>query len=445
VLILGTSGVGHAVVSRVDTGIGRVDPFQGIGHRPAAGHGTTFLLVGTDGRERITAEEKERYRLGGAPCDCTDTVMLVHLAQDGRRAAVVSLPRDSYTMLPGVNHGRPQKLNAAYAQGGPSLTVRAVEGMTRVKVDHYLEVDFTAFMRTVDALGGVEICTPRPLHDPLTGLDLTAGRHLLDGGQALQYVRSRHVAGDATADLGRMRRQQRFVAALLHRAAASGALLDPAAFRSTATGLLRSMRADPGFGPRQLLGLARALRGLSPASTEFVSVPVHPGSVSVPGAGSLVRWDTAAAAKLFGRLRADRPLVPPSVREAARRHAVRVPVDPRTVRVQVYNGTTKDGLAARVDRELRATGFRTTGVPLTVARPGPADRRTVIRYDPRWDRSAASLAAALPGSELRAVQRRGPVIEVVAGTDVRSVRAVRSGPAPRDMFHTMTGDEAACR
>src|SRR5690606_8262963 len=128
-------------------------------------------------------------------------------------------PRDSYAELPehvdrttGQRHGpHPVKLNAAYAEGGPALTVRTVEKMTNLKIDHYLEVDFTSFMRTVDVIGGVRICTAEPVKDSHTGLDLPAGTHTLSGGQALQYVRSRHV--DGASDLGRMKRQQHFLAA----------------------------------------------------------------------------------------------------------------------------------------------------------------------------------------------------------------------------------------
>ncbi len=118
----------------------------------------------------------------------------------------------------------PVKLNAAYAEGGPNLTVRTVESMTHLKIDHYLEVDFTSFMRTVDVLGGVQVCTTEPLKDSYTGLDLPAGNHRLTGGQALQYVRSRHV--DGAGDLGRMKRQQRFLAALIERATSSRVLLN---------------------------------------------------------------------------------------------------------------------------------------------------------------------------------------------------------------------------
>ncbi|WP_455433061.1 LCP family protein [Streptomyces vietnamensis] len=457
VAVLTAGGIGHAVVAGLDTGITRVDPFKDMKNRPQAqaGHGMNVLVVGTDGRDRITAEEKKRYRLGGAPCHCTDTVMLVHISEDRERASVVSLPRDSYAEMPEhtdmnsgkKHHAHPVKLNAAYAEGGPGLTVRTVESMTGVKVDHYLEVDFTSFMRTVDAVGGVQICTKRSLKDSYTGLDLSPGTHELDGGQALQYVRSRHI--DGAADIGRMQRQQRFLAALIERVTDGGVLLNPVRFREVATTMLGSVRADEDFGTDQLLALAKAMHGFTPASSEFVSVPIGDMSFPVKGIGSTVKWDAAKAQKLFQALRDDRPLAQAAVQKAAASTSsstsakapkeVVVDVAPRTIRVQVYNGTRTDGLGRKVDDALRATGFDTTRTPVT----GSPQKRTLVEYDPRWDRSARSLAAALPGAELRAVAGRGGTLRVTVGGNYKGVTAVRAeaGGAP---FEAVTGDQVVC-
>ncbi|MFJ8214846.1 LCP family protein [Streptomyces sp. NPDC096033] len=454
-VVLGSGAVGHAVMTGLDTGIERVDPFKDMKNRPQAGHGVNFLLVGTDGRDKITPEEKREYRLGGEPCHCTDTIMLVHLSADQQRASVVSLPRDSYAELPAhqdpvtgkAHRPHPVKLNAAYAEGGPNLTVRTVENMTRVKIDHYLEVDFTSFMRTVDAMGGVEICTAKALHDQNTGLHLLPGTHRLTGGQALQYVRSRHV--DGAADLGRMQRQQRFVAALIKQATGGGVLLNPVKFKEVSSTLLGSVRADKDFGSEQMLALGQAMRGFTPSSSEFASVPIGDASYPVKGIGSTVKWDDQKAAQLFESLREDRPLAPPRPGRPAGRPAAAaapspVPVDvpPQQVRVQVENGTRIDGLGGRVDSALRATGFDTTGTPASGA--GRDVRRTVIAYDPRWDRSARTVAAALPGSELRAVAGQGRTVLVIAGSDYAKVVPVRAEDPYQGEFGVVTGDQVVC-
>ncbi|MGW1517465.1 LCP family protein [Streptomyces sp. NPDC002287] len=455
-VVLGSGAVGHAVMTGLDTGIQRVDPFKDMKNRPQAGHGINFLLVGTDGRDKITPEEKREYRLGGEPCHCTDTIMLVHLSADQQRASVVSLPRDSYAELPahpdpdtGAPHRpHPVKLNAAYAEGGPNLTVRTVENMTRVKIDHYLEVDFTSFMRTVDAMGGVEICTAKALHDQNTGLHLLPGSHRLTGGQALQYVRSRHV--DGASDLGRMQRQQRFVAALIKQATTGGVLLNPVKFKEVSSTLLGSVRADKDFGSEQMLALGQAMRAFSPSSSEFASVPIGDPAYPVKGIGSTVKWDEPKAAQLFEALRKDRPLAPARPgRPAAGRPvpaaaptAVPVDVPPQQVRVQVENGTRIDGLGGRVDAALRATGFDTTGTPAGGARRDV--RRTVVSYDPRWDRSARTVATALPGSELRAVPGQGRTVLVTAGTDYTKVAPVRAEDPYQGEFGVVTGDQVVC-
>ncbi|MGW1560292.1 LCP family protein [Streptomyces sp. NPDC002144] len=439
VVVLASAGIGHAVVTSLDADIARVDPFKDMKNRPRAGNGMNVLLVGTDGRDRITERERHRYHLGGAPCHCTDTIMIVHISEDRERASVVSLPRDSYAEVPDSHgHGtHPVKLNAAYAEGGPNLTVRTVENMTQVKIDHYLEVDFISFMRTVDVLGGVRICTPAPLKDSYTGLNLPAGTHTLLGGQALQYVRARHV--DGASDLGRMKRQQRFLAALIERATSSGTLLNPMRFRDVTTAVLGSVRADKGFGTDELLDLGRAMRNFSPSSSEFTTVPVGQMGYVVKGVGSTVKWDTARAAALFRDLRDDRPL---TVHRPAAAKVVEVEVAPQRIRVQVENGTATAGLGKRVDGALAGAGFTTTRTPVNAA--DRTQKRTVVAYDPRWDRSARSLAAALPGSELRAVTGLGPTLKVIAGADFTAVRKVRAQDAAPGRFEAVTGDQVVC-
>ncbi|MFI7385893.1 LCP family protein [Streptomyces sp. NPDC049813] len=444
VTVLAAAGVGHALVSGLDTGIVRIDPFKDMKNRPAAGHGMNVLLVGTDGRDKITEAERQKYRLGGAPCHCTDTIMIVHISADHERASVVSLPRDSYAMMPphtdqnsgDEHHAHPVKINAAYAEGGPQLTVRTVENMTHVKIDHYLEVDFTSFMKTVDELGGVEVCTAHPLQDAYTGLDLGAGTHRLDGGQALQYVRSRHT--DGAGDLGRMQRQQRFLASLISRTASSGVLLNPVRFREVARTLLSSVRADQGFGTREMVDLARAMRSFTPSSSEFTTVPIGDISYEVEGIGSTVKWDPAKSEKLFQALRDDRPLDV----HRNRKKATIVDVSPQQVRVRVENATMTAGLGQKADAALKATHFRTTGAPVNAV--DRTAKRTVVLYDPGWDRSASALATALPGARMVAVPGQGPVLKVRVGADYSGVRRVRAEETDQGESGVVTGDEVAC-
>ncbi|MEU6391205.1 LCP family protein [Streptomyces sp. NPDC046939] len=444
VSVLASAGLGHALVAGLDTGIDRIDPFKDMKNRPAAGHGMNVLLVGTDGRDKITAEERRKYRLGGAPCHCTDTIMIVHISADHERASVVSLPRDSYAMMPPhtdensgeQHHAHPVKINAAYAEGGPQLTVRTVENMTHVKIDHYLEVDFTSFMKTVDVLGGVQVCTVRPLQDSYTGLNLGVGTHRLNGGQALQYVRSRHT--DGAGDLGRMQRQQRFLASLIAKTTSTGVLLNPVKFREVARTLLGSVRADKGFGTDEMVELARAMRSFSPSSSEFTTVPIGTLDFPVRNIGSTVKWDPVKSEKLFAALREDKPLAV----HKNHKKAVVVDVSPEQIQVQVENATMTAGLGKKADDALAATRFRTTGTPVNAV--DRSAKQTVVLYDPRWDRSAKSLATAVPGARLQPVPGQGAVLKVRVGADYRGVRAVRGEDPYQGEYGAVTGDEVAC-
>lgn len=447
---MAAGGVGHAMVSGLDSGVRRVDPFDGLSGRPQDkdSNGVNFLVAGTDGRGGLSQAQRKKYRLGGTACDCTDTLMLVHLSADRDRASVVSLPRDSYTKLPahtdeatGEKHeNEPAKLNSAYAHGGPKLTVSTVERMTGVHVDHYLEIDFNSFMSTVDVVGGVPVCTEKPLKDKYSGLDLPKGTTKLNGGQALQYVRARHL--DGASDLGRMERQQQFLASLIDKVTDSGLLMNPVKFNRLTTTMLRSVRADRGFGGDEMLALGRAMRGFTAASSEFASVPVGDPDHRVPGLGSTVKWDRKKSAKIFGTLREDLPLAgakpsapekragagdaaggPGGKQEGTKKGPRTVEVAPDSIRVQVENGTAKPGLGHRADQDLRRVGFDTTGTARNAT--GRDAEHTVIAYDPRWDKSARSLAAAVPGAELAKDPGRGPVMRVTVGEDYKGAERVR--------------------
>jgi LCP family protein required for cell wall assembly len=434
--VLTVSGIGHAVVDRAAGGIQRVDAFGDMKSRPGRTAGTNFLLVGTDGRDGLTADQKRRFHLGGVPCHCTDAIMLAHLSHDRRRVSVVSIPRDTYAEFP-----TPSKLDAAYAKGGPNLTVRMVENMTGVRVDHYLEVGFTGFMKAVDLLGGVQVCTTLPIKDAYTGLDLPIGTSRLGGGQALEYVRTRHL--DGATDYNRMERQQRLIAQVVRQATGSGLLASPAKLGKLATAVLGpgsgAVRADQQLNAADLIALARGLRGFGPGSAEFATVPVSETN------GSAVKWDDAQAKRLWAAIRADRPLAAgksASPSASARPH-VQVKIDPAKIKVQVENGTPYVGLGGQADKALKATGFAANGTPANATRKDW--KYTVIRYDPNWDRSVLSLFAALPYAELEPVPGQGELMKVIVGADYRGVRPVGLGHSVSDSApHAFTGDSVNC-
>ncbi|MFJ8444258.1 LCP family protein [Kitasatospora griseola] len=434
--VLATACAGWAVLNGVGSSLGRVDAIGGGPDRPADDGASTFLVVGTDEREGISETTlKDVLHAGGESCHCTDTMMIVQLSDHGR-ATVVSVPRDSYVEIPAHQDrvsgkqvaAAKGKINAAYGMGGAPLAVRTVEQNTGLRIDHYIEVNFLGFVSTVDALGGVDVCTPKPLRDDYSGLDLPAGTSRLDGAGALRYVRARHV--DGSSDLGRMHRQQKFLAQLLHQASSGGTLLNPAKLTGVMDTVLRSVKVDKGLGNAELLDFAARLKDLSASNADFATVPLSSVDHPVQGWGSTVLWDDKGAKALFDAVRAGRPLTGPAPAATTPSTAPAAgTVPPDQVRVQVLNGAGVQGLGNRVDEDLRKAGFATTGTPSNAPGNGPAATRTVIRYDPHWDESVKTLAAALPDAELVKVPNLGATFQVVAGSDYRSPAAAAPEPA----------------
>jgi LCP family protein required for cell wall assembly len=448
------------MVSTVDRELERVDAFQGLldRDRPEAGRGLNILLIGSDSREGVSAEERERFQIGGEACNCADTIILVHLSADRKRISAVSMPRDSYAELPahtldGVRHEEhPDKLNAALSHGGPALMVRTVEKLTGVRVDHYVEVGFVSFMRGVDELGGVDVCTVRPLRDEKSGLDLPPGTSTLNGGEALQYVRARSL--DPSADFGRMQRQQRFLASVVDKAVGADVLLNPAKLRRAAGAMLDSVRADPDFGVEELIELGRAMHAFRTSGTEFTSVPIEEMGRELPSGVSTLSWDTEAATRLFTAVREDRSLaVHNDPKTGKKRQTETVPIDiaPQEVEVRVTNASSREGLATAVDNALRATGFSTLGVDGDDGPDRTAQSRTTITHDPEHPEGALALRTAVPGAQLRPVPGHGGQLLLSLGEDYTQVRRVRDGKQPmraedwkRGGFAATTADRVLC-
>ncbi|UGY91360.1 LCP family protein [Streptomyces gobiensis] len=413
---------------------------------PTHDKGLNILLVGNDTRQGLSKAEQQRLHVGPEGCDCADVMMLVHLSARRDRVSVVSIPRDSY--LPFAPHREPSrpdgaevqhsgKVNAAIAHGGPALAMDTVERATGVRIHHYVELDFTGLIRAVDGFGGAPVCTERPLRDHYSGLDLPAGSHTLDGLQGLQYVRSRKVGSGVPGDMGRMRRQQHFVARLLTGLADSGALSDHQRLRQLARVVRDSAQVDKELTPLKLVSLGQSLSGVRPQDMEFSMVPIVDFDYRVPGWGSTLLWDRAGADALFARLREDQPITDPGDR---RDRPVPVALDPSTIQVQVHNATQRTGTGGQADRDLRELGFATTGRPLAGL---PAARRTVIKHAPGQERAAQTLAAALPGARLQQTGESAPMLHAVLGTDYQGVREIRYDRSEAE-GGAVTGEELKC-
>jgi len=273
--------------------------------RPSEGEGTNYLIVGSDSRAGMTAEEKKQLHTGSAEGKRTDSMMILHVGGNGD--TLISLPRDSDVEIPtfvgsdsGKTYkgtGRHVKLNAAYAEDGPELLVRTVEFNTGLRIDHYAEIGFAGFAKIVDAVGGVEMDIPKAFKDSKSGADFKAGKQTLDGQQALAFVRTRYAF--AGSDLDRTKNQQKFLAALASQTATPSTVMNPFKLYPVMGAGLDTLTVDKDMGLWDLASMFWAMKGVTGGDGKSMNMPIS-GSTG----GNLV-WDKAKVKQLVEELRND--------------------------------------------------------------------------------------------------------------------------------------------
>ena len=416
---------GYAAYSwhRFDSGVTRIDALPLPGASSTAddddvdGEAMNILLVGDDHRPDGASPEV-LARLGtedDGGATNTDTMIVLHVAADGRSATMISLPRDSYVDIPG--HGR-DKLNAAFSygqrDGGPSggaqLLVSTVQDLTGLSIDHYVRVSLLGFYDVVQALGPVDVCLVAPVKDRWSGLDLPAGESTLDAQQALAFVRQRH--GLPRGDLDRQVRQQYFLTVEAERLLSAGTLLNPAKLGAVLDAVSGSLETDAGL---DFLRLARQVRDLRPSEIRSATIPIT-GTPTITVGGrplSIVEVDHAAMPAFVA------DLIGPSDRYVAAD-----PASPASVTVQVLNGAGTPRGAAAGTEALQALGFAT-------AEPGdaPTTSVTTVGYPAGQEAQAKAVADAVPGAT-PVQQADATGVTLVLGTDGVTVPVVPDPAAP---------------
>ncbi|KOG35307.1 LCP family protein [Streptomyces resistomycificus] len=273
--------------------------------RPETGEGTNYLIVGSDSRAGMSAEEKKKLHTGSAEGKRTDSMMILHTGGNGD--TLISLPRDSDVEIPtfkgsdsGKTYpgtGRHVKLNAAYAEDGPELLVRTVEFNTGLHIDHYVEIGFAGFANIVDAVGGVEMDIPQDIKDTKSGADFKKGKQTLNGEEALAFVRTRYAL--AGSDLDRTKNQQKFLAALANQVATPSTVLNPFKLYPTMGAGLDSLIVDKDMGLYDLATMFWAMKSVNGGDGKSMNMPIS-GSSN----GNLV-WDKAKLKTLVEQLKND--------------------------------------------------------------------------------------------------------------------------------------------
>jgi LCP family protein required for cell wall assembly len=298
------SGLGlYAVYDRLNSNIKTVDIGSGAPARVKDG-ALNILLIGSDSRAGANAAYGSGLVNDGAR---SDTVMLLHVAADRKSASVSSIPRDSMVQLPScdVPNGAPSApqlgmFNSAFTIGGAACTVKTVESLTNIAIDHVLVVDFTGFKNIVDAIGGVPVHLDQAVNDPDSKLNLPAGTSIITGEQALAFVRARHNLGNGS-DIDRMGRQQLFLNSALDTLSKNGTLDDPAKLYRVLDAATKALTTDPGLGSlSSLAALASDLKSVPRANITYLTVPWQ----SYAPDPNRVEWAPAAQG-LFDALRED--------------------------------------------------------------------------------------------------------------------------------------------
>jgi LCP family protein required for cell wall assembly len=391
VLVAAGAGLYIAISSRLDR-ITHI-PITDTAHRPPSyNNALNILLLGSDTRVGGNAA------IGGAVgCNCSDTIMLVHISPGRKKVTVLSIPRD--TMVPlyacaAVNGlpGQPadkyayERINATLASGGPECVREAVEQQTGIRINNVIMLTFVGFEKVINDIGGVNVCLPFAIHNVITlaggsGLRLSAGEHHIDGKVALQFWRTRENVADGS-DTARIARDQYLMAQVVKGVLHSGLLTSPTKLYTVVGDVARAMTTDASNS--ELLHIALSLNGLSASNVQFITAPWTPWPYD-PTAE--LEFAQPQAGQLFSAIAHDSKL--PKIVKGESGSGELLTISPAMVKVKVLNGSGVNLLASHVASDLVRRGFDVVGKGNAAA----TYTKSVIEYSTAADRPAANTLA----------------------------------------------------
>jgi LCP family protein required for cell wall assembly len=339
-----------------------------LGKRPPFTAGLNILVIGSDSRQGLG--RKFGSDVLGAR---SDTSMLLHIAPGHTRADIISFPRDSMVPVlacandqqghPGqsAQPGELERLNATFSAGGAPCLWKTLEQETGIRIQHFVEVDFAGFQSIVNDVGGVPVCLPFAINNPQARLRLAAGKRVVNGAQALAFVRLRENIGEGS-DTQRIQRQQYFLAAVMQKLKSTNLLSQPSRIFNVVRDVAKSLTTDSGLDLSTMLRIADSMKSLSSSSVQLVTVPVVP-YVGDPAAE--LSWAQPQSDRMFRAIEADRDL-PTSAKgngdgKAKTAMTAKPTVSPAKVSVEVLNGSGVNGVAGSAATALTAKGFTVTG------------------------------------------------------------------------------------
>ncbi|MGV9271258.1 LCP family protein [Kitasatospora sp. NPDC003701] len=424
----------------------------------AAGDALNILVIGTDSREGLGREYGDEGSTGHA-----DTTLLFHVAKDRSNATVISIPRDLMVPIPEceINGGKKipgsarTMFNESLGQEGrdPGCTWKTVEKMTGIRVDHFVMVNFDAVKTLSTAVGGVEVCAAKDINDPDSHLRMSKGRHVVQGDEALAFVRTRHAVG-LGGDLTRIPLQQQFISSMIRSIKSSDTLTSPTKLWKLADAATKALTVDDGIGSvDKLKDLALDISKVDTKNITFTTVPV----LDDPKDENRLVLKQPDAGQVFSLVAGDRSLTgtaAPAAPDAAQTTAAPSPtatapaVDAKDVRVAVRNGSGTPGQAQQAVDKLRAKGFaKATTAPNAAATPTSS-----VSYPTGKAAEASALAASLglPADAVREDPKAGSRdgLAVVLGKDVLAAASASAAAAPteapKDLQRVQADDTDVC-
>ena len=434
VLVTGTSLVAYA--SYLGT-LHSIETFStaGLGsHRPPAyGGSENILLVGSDSRAGSNEKFGGRFVQGQR----SDTMLIVHIRPHHKGAVVVSLPRDSevpilackadtkhgYQGQPAVP-GQTEMLNATFAFGGPLCLWKTVEQETGIRIDHYVGLTFWGFINVINDIGGVNVCLPKSIHDPKSGLNLSAGKHHVKGFEALAFWRERYV-GEGS-DLQRIQRQQYLMAGLMQEVKTGKLLSDYPRMYKVLRDTAHALTVDQGLSLSNMVSLAENLRTLTSKSVRFITVPNQPD----PANQNRVVWSQPQADELFHAIEHDTSI--PETKKAGSPPTTLATVNPSKVQVEVLNGNGIAGAAGQAAGELTGKGFHVVGATNAT---NSSYTDSIIEYSTQAEMPMVNtLKAQLSSVQVQQVPGLSPgTIDLIIGssfTGVNGTSPASGSPSP---------------
>ena len=406
-LVLGATWFGWAEFRNFTTGFSTANVLdaQAGGDQPADGS-IDILLVGMDSRtdaqgNPLPQNILDQLHAGSNDGEAnTDTMILIHIPNNGSKASAISIPRDSYVDI-ASGYGE-HKINSAYAYGkndatkqlsskgvtgaqlavqsdqeGAKTAIKTVEDLTGVTIDHYAQINLVGFYQLTQAIGGVDVCLKNQVRDSYSGANFPAGKQTIEGAAALAFVRQRH--GLPNGDLDRIKRQQVFMSGVVQKVFSAGILTNTDKLNALADTVKKAVVLDQGWN---ILSFAQQLRNLSVGELQFATIPITNISLQTPEDGDAVQVDPAQVRDFVqGKTN------PTSSAATTSSH------DYGSIKVNVKNTTGTDGLASRVLGKLVSLGFSEGS-----AGTAPAKTNSVINYPSGAPDKAKEVADALGGN-----------------------------------------------